>query len=265
MRNIKYIISIQTYNSLQNADQILSEINKFNLNIAEIIIIDNNSNNMSFNEKENLYNNLKKKYNYNVTFILNKENYGIGGSFKILFKYINNKNFDYWINLQSSGRYELNQVIKNLIDIQSSQSNFDYYLHSRFLISENTKNYDFLRKVANLVFIKLTKILTKCNFSDPGMSVFMIKKDICDIFLNEDFNLLTNDSHFPHFMNVILFKHIKTYKEVNINWKEGNVKSHLNSFTYPLLLLLNLILFSLKGSFIKYPYKNKFDYKLLKN
>ena len=64
-------------------------------------------------------------------------------------------------------------------------------------------------------------------------------------------------------MNVVLYKYIKTYKEFNINWKEGNVKSHLNSVSYPLLLLLNLILFRIKGSFIKYSTKNNFKFKLL--
>lgn len=249
---------------MQNLNQILSDINKFNLNISEIIIIDNDSKNMSMNKKEKLFIYLKKKNKNNITFILNKKNYGIGGSFKILFNYIKGKNFNYWINLQSSGRYEVSRVIKNLLDAQSLKVSFDYYLHSRFLLDVNTKNYNFIRKVANHLFIKLTKLLTKCSFSDPGMSVFMIKKKIFNILLNEEFRLISNGSHFPHFMNVILHKYLDSYKEVNINWKEGNVKSHLNSITYPLVLLFNLITFKLKGSFIQYPEKNNFDFKVLK-
>ena len=136
-------------------------------------------------------------------------------------------------------------------------------MHSRFLSSEDTENYNFFRKIANHLFIRITKIFTKCNFSDPGMAIFMVKKKICNILLKNEFSYLTNSSHFPHFMNVVLYKYIKTYKEFNINWKEGNVKSHLNSVSYPLLLLLNLILFRIKGSFIKYSTKNNFKFKLL--
>ena len=50
---MKFIISIQTYNSMQNLHQLISEIDKFDINIVEIIIIDNFSTNFSLDEKKN--------------------------------------------------------------------------------------------------------------------------------------------------------------------------------------------------------------------
>ena len=263
MTDIKYIISIQTYNSLQNTHKILSEINGLNKNIFEIIIIDNCSLNFTLEQKREIFEELRKLSNFKISLILNKQNYGIGGSFKILFNYLKSKDFSYWINLQSSGRYDASQVLSNLFETQSNKTDIDYYLHSRFLKPEDSKKYNFIRKIANHFFIRLTKICTNCNFSDPGMSVFMISKKLSTVLLNKEFTQLTNDSHFPHFMNVVLYKYLKEYKEININWKEGNVKSHLNSLSYPVLLLINLINFKFKGSFIKYNKKNEFDYEKL--
>ena len=214
MTDIKYIISIQTYNSLQNTHKILSEINVLNKNIFEIVIIDNCSLNFTLEQKREIFEELRKLSNFKISLILNKQNYGIGGSFKILFNHLKSKDFSYWINLQSSGRYDTSQVLSNLFEIQSTKTDIDYYLHSRFLKPEDSKKYNFIRKIANHFFIKLTKICTNCNFSDPGMSVFMISKKLSSVLLNKEFTQLTNDSHFPHFMNVILYKYLKNIKKL---------------------------------------------------
>ena len=239
----------------------MSEINSINREISEIIIIDNCSTNLSISEKFEIYNKIKNAFNFKINIILNKKNYGIGGSLKILINFIKNKKFSYWINLQSSGRYDTGQVLSNLFEIQSDKTNKDFYLHSRFLNPESSKNYNFIRKIGNYFFIKLTKICTNCYFSDPGMSVFMISKELFSVLPNTEFAQLTNGSHFPHFMNVVLCKYLKEFKEIEIKWKEGNVKSHLNFLSYSLLLFINLIVFKVKGSFIKYNNKNEFDYE----
>ena len=221
--------------------------------------------NESDEDIQKMFDDLVKLYNKKFTFILNANNYGVGGSLKILFNYLLDKNFTYLINLQSSDHYEINQVLNNFLKTKPSETNLDYYLHSRFLKPEDTKKYSFLRKIANLVFIKLTKILTKCNFSDPGMSVFMIKKNLCNIMTKEEFKSMSSSSHYPHLMNIILHKHVKTYKELDIRWRNGNTKSHLNCFSYPILLLVNLISYKINGYFIKYSNKNNFKFQILTN
>ena len=96
MTDIKYIISIQTYNSLQNTHKILSEINGLNKNIFEIVIIDNCSLNFTLEQKREIFEELRKLSKFKISLILNKQNYGIGGSFKILFNYLKSKDFSYW-------------------------------------------------------------------------------------------------------------------------------------------------------------------------
>ena len=245
-KNSELIINFPTYNSMHNLEKIFDALFKSDLKIKKIFITDNNSD-IPDSKKIELVNNLKSKFFNNIILIINNENYGIGGSQKITFDYLKNENFDYFINLQTSNRYDprivINDIKKNII------SQKDYYLFSRFLIKENTKNYNLVRKFANKFFIFLTKILTKANFSDPGNAQYLIKKNFFNkIDLNE-VKKITNGSHFPHFLNVKLYNMKIDFKEIPINWGEGNIKSHLNSTTYPIILLSSLIKYFFSKNF----------------
>tara|TARA_B100000795_G_scaffold259880_1_gene235229 strand:- start:1396 stop:2181 length:786 start_codon:yes stop_codon:yes gene_type:complete len=253
LKNPELIVNLPTYNSIHNLEKIFDALFKSELKIKKVFITDNNSNIPDLKKIE-LVNNLKSKFFDNIILIINKENYGIGGSQKITFDYLKNENFDYFINLQTSNRYDpkiaINDIIKNII------SQKDYYLFSRFLIKENTKNYNLVRKFANKFFIFLTKILTKANLSDPGNAQYIIKKSFFDkIDLNE-VKKITNSSHFPHFLNVKLYNMKIDFKEIPINWGEGNIKSHLNSITYPIILLFSLIKYFFTKSFFLEKYNN---------
>ena len=256
-QNPELIFNFLTYNSLHNLENIFEEIFKTNLKINKIFVTDNNSK-IEESKKIELINNLKSKFFNDIVLITNDKNYGIGGSQKITFNIIKNEKFDYFVNLQTSNRYDpkivINDIKKNL------SSNKDYYLFSRFLKKDNTKNYSFLRKIANKFFILLTKILTKTYFSDPGNAQYAIKKDLFNKVSLEDVKKITNGSHFPHFLNIKLYNMKIDYIEIPINWSDGNLKSHLNSFTYPIILLFSLIKFFFTKSFFLEK-KNDFKYK----
>ena len=196
------IFNFSTYNSLHNLEKIFDEIFKSGLKIKKIFIVDNDSE-ISESKKIELVNNLKSKFFNNIVLIINEKNYGIGGSQKITFDLIKNENFDYFINLQTSNRYDpkivSNDIKKNL------ESKKDYYLFSRFLKKEDTKNYSLSRKFANKLFIFLTKVLTKTNFSDPGNAQYLIKKDLFNKIDLDEIKKITNGSHFPHFLNIKLY------------------------------------------------------------
>ena len=143
IKNLELILNLATFNSMSNLEEILDALVKSGLKIKKIYITDNNSQ-ISNLEKIELVNVLKSKYFKNITLIINKKNYGIGGSQKIILESIKNENFDYFINLQTSNKYDPNIAINDIKRSIISQK--DYYLFSRFLIKENTKNYNQLRK-----------------------------------------------------------------------------------------------------------------------
>ena len=259
INNPKLILNFQTYNSLQNLENLLEFFCKSDLNIKKIFVTDNNSN-IDYDDKILLLKKLREKYFKNILFVLNSKNYGIGGSQKIIHEVIKRENFDYFVNLQTSNRYHPDLLVKDII--KNLKDKKEYYLFSRFLIKENTKNYNSLRKFANKIFVILTKILTDTHFSDPGQSMYLINKERFDELNLEDLKKITNGSHFPHFFNIKMYNKKLNYQEIPIVWREGNIRSHLNSFSYPIILLFSLLrFFFTKNFFLQKPVD--FQYKII--
>ena len=85
-----FIVYLPVFNSYQNLKEIFISLKKLNHTITEIIIIDNNSSLLE-NEKKEIINSLNSNFNFSVKLVLNKENYGIGGSKKILYSILKKK------------------------------------------------------------------------------------------------------------------------------------------------------------------------------
>ena len=202
MNKDKIIINLFVFNSYKNLNQIARNLFKSNLNIKKIIVIDNNSSN-TLQEKKNYLNEIKKNYKFKIKLVVNKKNYGLGGSHKILFNILEKEKFDYFINLGTTNRYFISKV---LADVKKNiKFKKDYYIFSRFLEKKNTKNYSFTRKIANVFFIKLTRILTQTYFTDPGSSTVIMKNIFFKKIKKLNYSQITNGSHFTHFFNFLCF------------------------------------------------------------
>ena len=264
MHNKKIIISIQLFNSFKNLEKILKNISKSKLNILQIILIDNNSATTLIN-KIKLLKKIKKKYKIRIKIklIINKINYGYGGSQKILFKSLKKTNFDYLLNLGSSNRYNINEVLKNMeANVNTSK---EYYLFSRFINKESTLNYNKIRRDFNILFIFATKIFTKTFFSDPGQSTYIMHSKLFKKLDKIKVKNVTNGSHFAHFLNIKLYKLNLNFKEIPIFWREGNVQSHLKPLNYVIFFCFSLLKYFFTNEFIIEKHnKFKFDEYIFK-
>lgn len=257
IKDQRLIINLSVYNSYKNLRKIISEIYALKLNIIKIIIIDNNSSN-STKEKLTIIKKLKSLYKINIKLVVNKKNYGFGGSQKILFSLLKKEKFDYLVNLGTSNRYNIKSVMSDVK--KNIYTKKDYYLFSRFINKKSTLKYSRIRRNFNIIFIIITKILTGTFFSDPGQSSYILKRDILKKFKNLRINNITNGSHFPHFFNIKVFQLNLDYKEIPIMWKEGNVQSHLKPLSYVLIFLFSILkYFFTKEFFIEK--NNKFKFK----
>lgn len=259
MKKNYYILSLPVYNSYKNLNKILKNFCKKEINISKIIIIDNCSNN-SISKKKKIVSKLKLLHKIDIKLIVNEKNYGIGGSQKILFENLSGENYDFLINTTTSGRYNVKKFSQSVIKFKNSV--YDYVLFSRFMKNSNLINYSKFRILGNFFFIFLTKILTKCNFSDPGSVTYLISKKFFNKIYNKNIISLTNSSQFPHFFNIIISHKITKFNEVPIDWSSGNVKSHLKWFSYCIVLLLSLIHFFFFNKFFKEK-KSIFKYKVI--
>jgi len=123
----KFIINLFVYNSYKNLKTIFKHLYLSKININKIIIIDNNSSN-SISEKIKIIKSINNKYNFNISLIVNKKNYGLGGSHKILFRLLKKEKFDFFLNLGTTNRYYVSEVLKDVI--KNTKGKYDYYLFS---------------------------------------------------------------------------------------------------------------------------------------
>lgn len=251
-------IFLPVYNSHKNLEKIISNLYKIKNYKKKIYIIDNNSNNISKKEKIYLLKKIQNKHkNINLKLVINKQDYGIGGSMKIFFNLIKKKNYNYILSLITSGRFNSKNLVSSLNKNIAKEN--DFIIFSRFYKRGTAKNYNTLRYIFNIFFINLTKILTGSKLSDPGSIVMLIKKKLIYKIAYEK---ITNGSHFGHFFNVLMSMLNVKILELPIIWKEGNVKSHLNSLSYVTILFASLVKFFLTKSFFINK-ENKFKYDLI--
>ena len=92
--------------------------------------------------------------------------------------------------------------------------------------------------------------------------MYLIHKEKFDELNLEDLKKITNGSHFPHFFNIKIYNKKLNYQEIPIVWTEGNIKSHLNSFSYPIILLFSLLKFSFTRNFFSEK-KTDFKYEII--
>ena len=243
----KIYLSLAVYNSFDNLEKIFLKIkeSKYNKIINNIIIIDNNSE-LNKKLKIQLIRKLSLRFKKKIIFIINKENYGLGGSQKILFKILKKKKFDYFINGHTSGRYKIIDQIKHIGKI----SKFEYIVGSRFNNKQDAKGYSLTRKVANIFFQKITSLVSSNKLNDPGNAIYLMSKKTFGKIYKNSMNL-TNYSHFNHLLNVLIQSKTNKIFEYSLKWKDGNIKSHLNPSMYIIVLSLSLFKFYLTGSFFK--------------
>lgn len=254
-----YIIILPVYNSYDNLFDIFYQLQKSKILIKKVIIIDNNSN-LSLNTKLSIIKKIRTNNKINLDLIINKQNYGIGGSQKIIFELLKNEEFNFIINLQTSGRFYVKEILDVVEKLNSEK--LDYVIFSRFLKKDTAINYNFFRKIGNLIFSFLTKLFTKCKISDPGMAINLISFQLFQkIKINNKILTLTNDSHFPHLFNIVIFEDKFLFKEESVKWGEGNIKSHLSAVPYVLNLLIYLFKYLIFRKF-KENKKDKFEYTI---
>tara|TARA_B110000027_G_C16118615_1_gene301561 strand:+ start:2090 stop:2872 length:783 start_codon:yes stop_codon:yes gene_type:complete len=256
-----FVVILPVFNSYQNLDKIIGEIKRSNIFVKKIIIIDNNSK-LPLKNKHKILKDNRLKYKLKINLIINKKNYGIGGSQKIIFNFLKDEKFDYLINLQTSGRFSVKKVLNSLKKINLIK--FDYVVFSRFLKKNSSKNYNFIRRFGNIFFSFFTRLFTNCKISDPGMAINVIRFTLFKkIKANNKILNLTNDSHFPHLFNIIIFENKFLFKEKSISWGEGNIKSHLTAIpiNYVINLLFYLLRYLIFGKF-KPIKKNNFKYTI---
>lgn len=171
----RILVFIPMYNCEKQIVRVIDQLIKDDIRqfIDEAIII----NNRSLDNGENVVINKLKQIDTDlkIKLLRNNENYGLGGSHKVAFKYAIDNNFDYIIVLHGDDQGS----IKDLIPLIRSEKhkNYDCILGSRFMKESKIKGYSKIRIWGNHIFNSLFSIVVRKKIYDLGSGLNMYKLD----------------------------------------------------------------------------------------
>lgn len=168
---------------------------------------------------------------------LNDENYSLGGSHKVAFKYAIENNFDYLVVLHGDDQANIKDLFL-LDDFGTSDLLFDCYLGARFMSGSKLSGYSKFRIFGNHLFNFIFSCLTMRKIYDLGSGLNLYKVSTFKDFYYKNF---PDDLTFNIVMLLDSFRRKQNIKFFPISWREDDQLSNVKLFTQAIKTLSLLI------------------------
>ena len=203
----KILIFTATYNEIENIDQFIKNVNNHNPNL-DILIIDDNSPDKTYELIENLQNNIN-----NIFLIKRPGKLGLDTAHKEAYEYALTNKYDYLITMDA----DLSHDPKEITHFIENLENYDFVIGSRYI-----KNGKCLMNFKRLIISKYGNLFMKfvlnvnCNEFTTSFRGFNLIK-LKNFHLN-----LIKEKGYSFFMGTIyyIFKKNFTVKEIPIIFKD---------------------------------------------
>ena len=210
------------------------EVQKY---ISEIILVNNRSTDSG--EERAIEYIEKSEFKSKVTLLRNKDNYGLGGSHKVAFKYAKSNGYDYVIVMHGDDQSEIIDLLPLLKD--ETYKKYDSLLGARFMKDSKLLGYSKFRTFGNKIYNILFSIGVGKKIYDlgSGLNMYSIKSLEHEYYKKFPDNLL---------FNYCMIFTINYYKQnvcfFPITWKETDQVSNVEMFKQAIKVL------KLLGSYI---------------
>ncbi|MBI4860354.1 MAG: glycosyltransferase family 2 protein [Candidatus Riflebacteria bacterium] len=169
-----------------------------------------------------------------LTIIRNAENYGLGGTQKIAYRYFLDSGFTHFFIVHGDNQGNGDAIAGSFLDAFDREPAADVIFASRFLAPGGVAEYSRLRTVGNRFFNLLTRVLTGVKMSDSGAGIVFYRAAVLD---RVPFENLTNSFQFNPQLNILL-GHLDDLKrlEVPLVWGDSEAGSNVRALEYCLTL-----------------------------
>lgn len=187
----KILLFIPMYNCekqiVRVLDQITDEIQQY---VDEIVIINNRSTDNGEQAVQDYL--ISREMLIPVSILRNKENYGLGGSHKVAFKYAKQNKFDYLIVLHGDDQGHIEDILPYLKNKEYEKH--DCLLGARFKKGAKLEGYSAFRTFGNRVYNMLFSIVVHKKIYDlgSGLNMYSVKMLEDDFYLKYKDNLMFN-------------------------------------------------------------------------
>jgi len=224
----KILVFIPAYNCQNQITRVLEqqtpEIKKY---ITETIVI----NNRSTDDTEAVVKDwIAAHPGCNVTLLRNEENYGLGGSHKVAFRYAKTNGFDYVIVLHGDDQGHIDNLLPYLEN--GEYKKYDCFLGARFMKGSVLDGYSKFRTFGNRVYDALFAAVVHRKIYDLGSGLNMYSTKM----LEPEFYLQFKDNLMFNYCMILGTKyHNYSMQFFPIRWSESdqvsNVKMVNQAFT----------------------------------
>lgn len=194
----KILLFIPMYNCAKQIPRVIAqltdEIQDF---LAEVVIIDNGSTDGSREIASEAIGNLRIK----ASVRLNNQNYSLGGSHKVAFKYAKENGFDYVIVFHGDDQGSIADLLPSLRT--GAHRQFSCLLGSRFMAGSKLVGYSGLRTFLNRVINLIFSIICFKRIYDigSGLNMYDVAKMHGEFYLGFPNTLLFNTYMFLYYVH----------------------------------------------------------------
>lgn len=231
----KIMVFIPMYNCEKQVVRVLNQFDREIIKyINEIVIINNRStDNGEVKVKEFIDN---TDLDIKITLLRNNENYGLGGTHKVAFKYAKENCYDYAIVLHGDDQGSIKDILPFLKN--KEYQNYDSFLGARFIKGSKLKNYSKFRTFGNRVYNILFSMVVHRKIYDLGSGLNMYKVNSLE---SEYYLKFPDNLTFNCYMLLAINCYKQKIKFFPISWREddqvSNVKMVSQAFnTFKLVL-----------------------------
>ncbi len=248
----KILLFIPMYNCEKQIIRVLDQLTpKVCTYLSEVIIVNNRSTDKG---EETVQSYLRShEMEIKISLLRNQENYGLGGSHKVAFRYAIDHGFDYVIVLHGDDQGS----IENLLPYLDSKeyAKYDCFLGARFMKGSKLEGYSKFRTFGNYVYDLLFSIGTKRMIYDLGSGLNMYRVDI----LRDSFYLKYKDNLMFNYCMVLGSAYYKHHiKFFPILWREDDQVSNVKMVNQAIVVLKMLFSYMInKKKFVRLEHRDR--------
>ena len=248
----KVLLFIPMYNCEKQITRVLNQLtNEVCSYLSEIIIVNNRSTDNGENVVENYLQ--EKVLPVKVSILRNDDNYGLGGSHKVAFRYAIENKFDYIILLHGDDQGDISNILPYLRTREYAK--YDCFLGARFMKGSQLRGYSRFRTFGNRVYNDLFSIGCGYKVYDLGSGLNMYKVSILknEFYIKYKDNLVFN---YCMIMGSSFYKH--KVKFFPIVWREDDQVSNVKMVNQAFTVLKLLVSFVInKKKFVETEHRDK--------
>ena len=234
----KILLFIPMYNCEKQIVRVLGQIDQRVLEFVDEIIVVNNQS--TDNGAQAVLDYKREHPELPLHLMLNRNNYGLGGSHKVAFNYAIEKGFDYVIVLHGDDQGDIHDLLPYLR--RGIYRHYDSFLGSRFSRRSKLVNYSKFRIFGNHVFNMFTSLVLRRRIKDLGSGLNMYSVD----YLKSGFyKYFINSLTFNVYMLIYGVYSKSDFAFFPLTWREEDQVSNAKFFKQSLEILKVLVSYRL--------------------